>query len=259
AGYAALFVAAFWFGLPAGALPALAAVAAVTASSVFAFQLNVAQGITNGAGAVFFGMAALFWGRVQRASQRNAQLVDDLRASRSAERRNAVAAERARLARELHDVLAHTLSSLSLHLESTRVLARSRRVDSAVVDGLERAVALARTGLDEARRAVDTLRDDAPPGPDRIPALLAEFENATGVRCILEEEGQPRDLAAEARVAIFRSVQEALTNVAKHSNARQVRVRLIWRDDHVSLTVSDDGTLRADTAADSQNGHAGHG
>jgi signal transduction histidine kinase len=241
AAYATLFVAPFFYGMPEAAVPAAAAVAAVTFSTMFVGHLDVAAGLGNGAGAAFFGVAAMFWGRVLRTSQQNAALVEELQHSREAEQRNAVVAERSRLARELHDVLAHTLSSLSLHLESTRVLAVSRGVDDDVVERIDRGVALARTGLEEARDAVDTLRDAALPGSGRLADLVDAFGRTSGIRCRLEERGERLELAPDAQVALYRTAQEALTNVAKHAEATSVDVCLSWQDDAVTLRVVDDG------------------
>jgi signal transduction histidine kinase len=241
AAYATLFVAPFFYGMPEAALPSAAAVAAVTFSTMFVGHLDVAAGLGNGAGAAFFGVAAMFWGRVLRTSQQNAALVEELQHSREAEQRNAVVAERGRLARELHDVLAHTLSSLSLHLESTRVLAVSRNVDDDIVERIDRGVALARTGLEEARDAVGTLRDAALPGPGGLADLVEAFGRTSGISCRLEERGEPLELALDAQVALYRSAQEALTNVAKHSEATSVDVCLSWYDDAVMLRVVDNG------------------
>jgi signal transduction histidine kinase len=241
AAYATLFVAPFFYGMPEAAAPATAAVAAVTFSTMFVGHLDIAAGIGNGAGAAFFGVAAMFWGRVLRTSQQNAALVEELQLSREAEQRNAVVAERGRLARELHDVLAHTLSSLSLHLESTRVLAVSRDVDDDIVERIDRGVGLARTGLEEARDAVDTLRDGALPGRGRLADLVEAFGRTSGISCRLEERGEPLELAPDAQVALYRSAQEALTNVAKHAEATSVDVCLSWYDDAVTLRVVDNG------------------
>ncbi|HEX3908638.1 MAG TPA: histidine kinase [Mycobacteriales bacterium] len=239
--YAALFVAPFFYGPRDGAVPAAAGVVAVTFSTMFVGHFDLVGGLGNGAGAAFFGVAAMFWGRVLRASERNAELVGELQESRQAEQRNAVAAERARLARELHDVLAHTLSSLSLHLESTRVLAVSRGVDDEVVERIARAVGLAHTGLVEARDAVGTLRDDVLPGPGQLAGLVQDFERTSGIRSRFEQRGDPVPLPPDAQVALYRGAQEALTNVAKHAAASQVDVCLSWYDGRVTLRVADDG------------------
>lgn len=240
-GYTAVFVSTYWYAVPRGLLPAGLGAVAVGLSTAYVGTYDPIGGLGQAVGAAGLGLAMAFRRRSIRASYRNAELADELRDSREAEQRNAIAAERARLARELHDVLAHTLSSLSLHLESTRVLAKSREVDAEVMERIDRAVALARTGLLEARDAVGTLRDDALPGPARLPALVADFERDSGLTVRFSESGTPGQLAPEARVAVFRAAQEALTNVAKHAGATAVDVTLAWLADEVVLRVSDNG------------------
>jgi signal transduction histidine kinase len=240
-GYTAVFVSMFWYGVPRGLLPAGLGVVALGLSTAYVGKYDPIGGLGQTAGALGLGLAMAFRRRAVFAGDRNRALSVELRDSREAEQRNAIAAERARLARELHDVLAHTLSSLSLHLESTRVLAKARKVDAEVMERIDRAVALARTGLVEARDAVGTLRDDALPGPARLPALVADFERDSGVTVHFTEAGTPGELMPEARVAVFRAAQEALTNVAKHANATEVTVSLDWQPDGVVLRVSDNG------------------
>ena len=93
---------------------------------------------------------------IRRLAQRNRELED----SRAAHAQAAALSERGRVARELHDVLAHSLSALALQLEGTRLLARDRGADPEVVEGLERAHHLAVSGLTEARQAISALRGD---------------------------------------------------------------------------------------------------
>ncbi|HTW19854.1 MAG TPA: histidine kinase [Mycobacteriales bacterium] len=240
-GYAALFVGPVFYTAWQAIVPAACGVLAVGLSTALVGQRDIPGGFGNAVGAAFFGLAAMFFGQVLRSAQRNAELVAELRESRDAQQRNAVISERARLARELHDVLAHTLSSLSLHLESTRVLADARGVDIEVRSRIERAVALARDGLEEARDAVGTLRDDALPGPERIRDLVTDFERSTGVVSRFEEVGSAAPLSPEASVALFRAAQEALTNAGKHGHSTRVDVRLEWDGDRVTLRVIDDG------------------
>jgi signal transduction histidine kinase len=240
-GYAALFVAPVWYARRWALPPAAAGVVAIVLATMFVGKTDIAGGVGNGVGAVFFGFAAMFFGQVREGAERKAELVDELRLSRDEQQRSAVVAERARLARELHDVLAHTLSSLSLHLESTRVLAVSRGVDSDVVGRITQAVALAHDGLEEARDAVGTLRDDALPGPERLRSLVEDFAQSTGLRCGFDEVGEPVALAPDASVALFRGAQEALTNIGKHAAPDRVDVRLGWTDDQVTLRVINDG------------------
>jgi signal transduction histidine kinase len=98
--------------------------------------------------------------RLAHGRDRAERLVEELRESRAAHAESAALAERSRVARELHDVLAHSLSALALQLEGTRLLARDRGADAEVIDGLSRAHHLAISGLSEARQAISALRGD---------------------------------------------------------------------------------------------------
>lgn len=156
----------------------------------------------------------------------------------------AATAERERLAREIHDVLAHTLSALTVQLEAARLLARQRPGDPGVGDAVDRAHRLAREGLEEARRAVGALRGESLPGPELLGRLTAEFERDTGVHCMLRVEGTPLPLRSDGRLAIYRTAQEALTNVRKHAEASEVTVHLAYSDTGVELTVENRGPAR---------------
>jgi signal transduction histidine kinase len=165
------------------------------------------------------------------------ELVEELRESRSAQVASAAEAERSRVARDLHDVLAHSLSALALQLEGARLMARDRGTDPDVVSAVERAHHLAAAGLTEAREAIAALRGDDLPGPERLRELCEAF----GSRCSLSVSGTPRELGSEARLAIYRTAQEALTNVRKHSAADRVEVQLDQNGDGTTLTVQDHG------------------
>ena len=102
-----------------------------------------------------------------------------LEESQAAERAAAAEAERARLAADVHDVLAHTLSGLALQLEGANLLAATTPTDPRLVEAVRRAHRLSRSGLTEARRAVGALRGDRPPGPGDIPALVEEHRLAS--------------------------------------------------------------------------------
>ena len=96
------------------------------------------------------------------------------------------AAERGRLAREMHDVLAHSLSALALQLETTRLLARERGADDDVTRAIDQAHHLAASGLDDARRAIAAARGDELPGPERIGALADAFGEQSGLPVVVE-------------------------------------------------------------------------
>ena len=168
---------------------------------------------------------------------------DALQASKAAEARTAAAAERGRLAREMHDVLAHSLSALALQLETTRLLARDRGVDGVIIKAIDRAHHLAASGLDEARRAIAAERGDELPGPERIGALADAFKQQSGLPVAVEVRGEPRELAPEARLAVYRTAQEALTNVRRHATAERVEVRLQYGPDDTVLVVEDHALL----------------
>jgi signal transduction histidine kinase len=141
----------------------------------------------------------------------------------------------------MHDVLAHSLSGLLLQLEGARMLAADNPTDPRLPDAVNRAHQLGRTGLAEARRAIGTLRDDELPGPERLPALAEQFAHDHGIACRLTTTGQPRTLDPQARLALYRVAQEALTNVARHADAPDVELRLDYGASATRLTVENTG------------------
>jgi signal transduction histidine kinase len=167
------------------------------------------------------------------------ELLDEEQRTREARNETAALDERSRIARELHDVLAHSLSALSVELEGARLLALDRDVDSDVIAAIGRAHRHAAAGLDEARAAIKALRGDSVPGPDKLEELLEDMR-ASGIECTLEISGEPRRLPSEAALAVFRTAQEALTNVRKHAEeAERVEIRLDYDPDGVQLIVTD--------------------
>jgi signal transduction histidine kinase len=178
--------------------------------------------------------------RLSEEHQIQAQaLLDEEQRTREARNEAAALDERGRIARELHDVLAHSLSALSVELEGARLLALDRDVDSEVIAAIGRAHRHAASGLDEARAAIKALRGDSVPGPDRLEDLVEEIR-AHGIECTLAIGGEPRRLPSEAALAVFRTAQEALTNVRKHAEeAERVAIRLDYDPDGVQLIVTD--------------------
>lgn len=129
--------------------------------------------------------------------------------------RTALLDERARIAREIHDILAHTLSAQSVQLEGARMLLRGGASPEQVLERIERAQRLSRDGMDETRRAVHALRGDPLPSTELIAELAKDADASFDV------EGDVQELAPEAGLAVVRAAQEALTNVRKHApNAR---------------------------------------
>jgi signal transduction histidine kinase len=186
-------------------------------------------------------------------------LVEELRESRAAHAESVAIAERSRLARDMHDVLAHSLSALALQLEGARLLARDRGADPEVVAAVERAHHLAAGGLTEARQAIGALRGDELPGPERLAALADAFAEHSDARCSLDVTGEPRELSSEARLALYRTAQEALTNVRRHSAADRVAIALRYADDGTTLVVQDFGPGAPVAVAGGANGTAASG
>ncbi len=195
---------------------------------------------TLAAFAAFYGLLVLAY-RLSEATRHAERLLVELERSQAAQARASGLAERQRLAREMHDVLAHSLSGLILQLEGARMLAAGDPSDPRLPRAIDRAHHLGRTGLDEARRAIETLRDDELPGPERIAALAAAFERDHDVPCRLTVTGDAPPLGSEARLALYRVAQEALTNITKHARPERVELHLAYRPGGARLTVEDVG------------------
>jgi len=193
------------------------------------------------------GLAAMYGGALlgRRIGEGNVQaerLLLELERTRTAEIRAATLTERQRLSREMHDVLAHSLSGLTVQLEGARLLLAADPADPRLGGVLDRAHHLAKTGVREARWAIGMLRGDELPGPERLAALVTEFERDTGVPGRFTVAGDQRELTAGVRLALYRVAQEALTNVRKHAHPERVEVRLGYEPDGVGLVVEDFGT-----------------
>jgi signal transduction histidine kinase len=155
--------------------------------------------------------------------------------------RHAVADERRRIAREVHDVIAHSLSVTLLHVTGARrALQEDRDVDDAV-EALEQAERLGREAMGDIRRTVGLL-DDAPmriapePGVDDIAGLVAGFARA-GLDVGFRTEGSPQPVSAGTGLALYRITQESLANVAKHAAESKTVVTLSYSRSSASLSV----------------------
>ncbi|MBO2459215.1 sensor histidine kinase [Actinomadura violacea] len=187
-----------------------------------------------------YGLLAAFVGLTlgALASRQSAQAQE---AARRAEASNAVLAERSHIAREIHDILAHSLSAQIVHLEGARLLLSRDGDRVQALDRVERARNLAKSGLDETRRALATLRGEVPEPKEVIAELAEEFYASTGRPCDVQVTGVPRELPPQAGLAVVRTAQEALTNVRKHAPGARTRIALRYLGDAVELEVSDTG------------------
>jgi signal transduction histidine kinase len=153
--------------------------------------------------------------------------------------RAAALAERTRIARELHDVLAHSLAGLALNLQGARLMLVRDGASPDAVAQIERAQKLASDGLSEARDAVAALRDDPVPVARAVADLVAAYRLDTGAAAELVLHGEPRDLDTATGMAVVRAVQEALSNTRKHAPGAEVRVTITYRPDDVDVIVLD--------------------
>jgi signal transduction histidine kinase len=175
---------------------------------------------------------------------------DRERRARMAERerdvaaREAVVAERARVARELHDVIAHNVSMMVLQAGAERrVLDGTSSSTREVLQTIEQ---VGRSALTEMRRLLGMLRSDAveplrpQPGLAQLPTLIAQVREA-GLPVELRIDGEPRSLPAGIELSAFRIVQEALTNTMKHAGQARAQVSVRYRADVLELEILDDG------------------
>ncbi len=254
--FPAVCMAALVLPVRLSALVAGVAAGAVSAAWLANGRAPIAGIVLNDFGILAFYLLSLFARRLRESNQRAELLLAELEQTRAAQAQAAVLAERQRLAREMHDVLAHTLSGLVLNLETARLLARQAGTDPRVGEAIDRSHRLGKTGLDEARRAIGMLHGDALPGPERLPDLAAEFSGDTGVPCTVTITGDnQRDLGSDGRLTLYRVTQEALTNIRKHARADRVEIHLAYEPSGTRLTVHDFESCREHPAPAGETGY----
>ncbi|MFE6547546.1 sensor histidine kinase [Streptomyces sp. NPDC057746] len=164
------------------------------------------------------------------------RLLAQERAARVAEAESAALAERTRIARDIHDVLAHSLSAQLAHLEAARLLIESGAERDKILERVVAARGMAREGLAETRQALSALRGEMSPLEDFLSELVA-----TADRADVTVSGERTPLPAEASQAVRRVAQEAMTNVRKHAPGAKVHIRLEYAEHQVMLDVRDSG------------------
>lgn len=180
---------------------------------------------------------------IRRLEATQAQLREEM--DRAAEL--AAARERARIARDVHDVLAHSLTVLSVQVQALRQLVRSHPERASAI--LDQMAEVLRESQVESRQIVGLLREamtDTDEGRDidaatRLRVTAERFAERTGVRCMLREHGSPAPLSAQRIETLRFALQEALTNAYPHGKASHAEADLWWEDMTVRLTVRDGG------------------
>ncbi|OIJ87934.1 hypothetical protein BIV25_37590 [Streptomyces sp. MUSC 14] len=170
-------------------------------------------------------------------AEQSAALLAQTELLRAEQRRVAVLDERTRIAREIHDVLAHSLGALSIQIQAAGALLTDHQDIDRAVTVLAEARRLTADGLTETRRAVHALRADIAPLDEELATAADIHRQRHGGAVRLSVRGEPTPLSPDQALPLFRTAQEALTNAAKHAPAQPVEVTLTYQDDHVSLTV----------------------
>jgi signal transduction histidine kinase len=225
--------------------------AATNLAALLAGQSSAASVTSVDAGAAFLFAVGVFIRSASisrdtaRAAQAHAeQLLAQLRDSHAAQAEAVAVTERARLAREIHDILAHALSGLVLALDTAQLLGQQPDADAATMAGILEQVArgqrIARDGLADTRRAISALRGDELPGPALLDRLVRQTSEATGIHASLAVHGEQRLLPPEIALALYRTAQEALINTAKYAGrGGTAELLLTYRPDDVELEIED--------------------
>jgi signal transduction histidine kinase len=158
--------------------------------------------------------------------------------------REAVVEERARIARELHDVIAHHVSMIVIQAGAERRVLDAR--DSSTREVLETVERTGRSALTEMRRLLGMLRNDEndpftpQPGLADVPMLVSQL-NEAGLPVELRVKGEPKELPVGIELSAYRIVQEALTNALKHAGEARASVDIRYETDSLALEIADDG------------------
>lgn len=233
-------MATMWAGDALG----LAAAGVITGTAVVAVLsagLAYGKGTWDVLGYPLVLVLGLLLGRLVRdfrlRAAQSAALLNSAEQLRKEHSRAATLDERNRIAREIHDVLAHSLGALGVQLQAVQaVLTEQRDIDRAV-ELVGQARRMATDGLNETRRAVEALRADTPPLPEALGQLAAGHQRRYRAPVNLEVTGTPRPLSPDASLALTRTAQESLVNTAKHAPHQPVDVRLDYQPGRTILTI----------------------
>jgi signal transduction histidine kinase len=185
--------------------------------------------------------ACLSLGRNRRSyrvqAEQAAALLEQYERVRAEQRRADVLDERTRIAREIHDVLAHSLGALGIQIQAAKAVLTDHRDIDRAVEALNTAQRMAADGLTETRHAVHALRVDALPLGDELAEVVDTHRQRYQVPVTFESAGAARPLPPDASLALLRTAQEALVNAAKHAPGERIAVRLDYGQSDVRLSV----------------------
>jgi signal transduction histidine kinase len=238
-------------GLPASGVGAIGVGGLVVATAaVGAPAVLVAEGAVSVVIGLMVGASRRQY--AERTFQAEELLAERVRADAERDRAAALA-ERNRIGREVHDVLAHSLGALSVQLDAADALLENGDDDAKARQLVQGARRLAVQGLEETRQAVHALRDE--------PVALAEQLSSLAARdgAELTVTGAPRPLTADAGLALYRAAQEAVTNARKHAPGSPLSILLDFDPNSTTLTVTNGLCPDADTASELETTGGGFG
>jgi signal transduction histidine kinase len=236
AGSAAVFLAAARLPLRLAVVFAIVQTAALDLAVALAGAGTTAVVATTLLCALLF-LVAWFVKQAREGETRSELLYAQLEDAREAQTAAAAQEERSRIAGELHDVLAHSLSAAAIQLQGARVLAEREHAGEKVTEAIERASGLVKGGLVDARSAVGALRGDPLPGVEQLEGLIAGFRSDVGAPITFKVEGVEQVLSADAGLALYRGAQEALTNAARYARGAAASVTLRYTDTTAALMI----------------------
>ena len=255
-----VFVAA----MAAGVNDSLTAALAVTGAGILAIEVSglaLGHGLGTLLGLPVIVLSGLVigrnWGGYRIQAEQSARLLAQREQLQAEQRRADLLDERARIAREIHDVLAHSLGALGIQIQASRSVLR-KDPDQAD-DLLATAQQMAAEGLVETRRAVQALRTDTLPLNEELALVTDTHAQRYHVPVSYDTGGIPSALPPDATLALLRIAQEALVNAAKHAAGQPVAVRLDYGDADVRLTVRNDLPPGAADPADVSTVNGGYG
>jgi signal transduction histidine kinase len=203
---------------------------------------------------VLVGVVAQFLKQSRVSQDQTELLLAQLEDARDEQARAAALAERGRIAGELHDVLAHSLSGAAIQLQGARKLADREQASPKLGAAIDRASELVKDGLVNAKRAVGALRGEGLPTIAQLPALVDSYRSDLDLDVTLRIEGDARTLPADPSLALYRGAQEALTNVARYAPGACTIVTVRYETGQTRLSV-DNGRSNVPARSDMGGGH----
>ena len=233
-------VAAFWTGSETD-LPTAVAVGAAGIVSIWVAGGIAGSNFGTMAGDPLLIAVCTMFGLQRRSyrvqAEQSTALLTQHERLRAEQRRADVLDERTRIAREIHDVLAHSLGALGIQIQAAKAILTDHGDVDRAVEALTTAQRMAADGLTETRRAVHALRVDTLPLGEELAAVADTHRQRYHVPVTLETSGMARALPPDATLALLRTAQEAMVNAAKHAPGQRVAVRLDYGENDVRLSV----------------------